>query len=225
MASFEQHVNGAVIGGGLLTVLLHSSTQITMEQSSIFLGLSILGGVLPDLDSDNSKPVDITFRILSIFLPLLFLLNLTSDFTIITFLIAWGLSTGLLYLAFKFLFLNLTVHRGIFHSIPMGVFFAQITILSLYYFVEVELYFATLCGLFLFIGFLIHLLLDELVSLNALGMSIKKSFGTALKLYDRNNKIGTIVLYGLILVQTYFIPKDFESYENLFKVFQSVKLY
>ena len=46
---------------------------------------------------------------------------------------------------------------------------------------------AWLTGLFLFIGFLIHLALDEIYSVDVEGRTIKKSFGTALKLFDTHS--------------------------------------
>ena len=39
-------------------------------------------------------------------------------------------------------------------------------------------------GLFVLIGFIIHLVLDEIYSVDVEGAVIKKSFGTALKLFD-----------------------------------------
>ena len=43
---------------------------------------------------------------------------------------------------------------------------------------------AWLTGLFVLIGFIIHLVLDEIYSVDVEGAVIKKSFGTALKLFD-----------------------------------------
>ena len=43
---------------------------------------------------------------------------------------------------------------------------------------------AWLTGLFVLIGFITHLVLDEIYSVDIEGVSIKKSFGTALKLFD-----------------------------------------
>jgi hypothetical protein len=39
----------------------------------------------------------------------------------------------------------------------------------------------------LFIGFLTHLVLDEIYSVDVMDVHIKKSFGTALKLVDTRN--------------------------------------
>ncbi len=77
---------------------------------------------------------------------------------------------------------------------------------------------------FIFFCFLVHLLLDELVSLNALGISIKKSFGTALKLYDKHNIYGSISLYVLIAIMLYSIDIDLDVFAKVYDSFENIKL-
>jgi hypothetical protein len=223
MASFEQHLNTAVVASGILVAPLYSSGIISMEQSLGCLAFGILGGVLPDIDSDNSKPVAISFKIISIILPLLAVLTLIKDFTILKILFIWAVVSVFLHYGLFKLFNTITVHRGIFHSIPMGVLFG----LGVVYIFELLGYsklFAFLGGVFLFVGFIVHLVLDELVSLNALGMHIKKSFGTALKLYDKTNKIGTIVVYALIIALLFVVDIDLELLQEIFSSFSNIKL-
>ena len=47
---------------------------------------------------------------------------------------------------------------------------------------------------FMFIGYLTHLTLDEIYSVDVLGAHIKKSFGTALKFVDMRYKIATTAM-------------------------------
>jgi len=223
MASFEYHVNVAVIATGVLITPVYSSGLIDVNQSLIILGLGLVGGILPDLDSDNSKPIQIIFKMLSIFLPLLVLISINKEFPVLHLIGIWIVSTLVLQLLFFQLFLKLTSHRGIFHSIPMGIFLAQIVILLFYRVLDQNLTFSTIAGSFLFIGFIVHLLLDELVSVNALGFKMKKSFGSALKLYDKNNISGTVVLYALIAVLFFLTPQKEEVYLNLFEIFKNIK--
>jgi hypothetical protein len=204
MASFEQHVNGAVIASGLAVIPLYSASIVDINQTLALFSLGILGGVLPDVDSDNSKPIQISFRILSIFLPLIAILTTVNISAISNILLMWVIYSLVLHFGVFQLFLASTHHRGIFHSIPMGGLMA---LLLLYLFHEIlgfDSGFSILSGIFLFFGFLIHLLLDEVVSLNLLGKDIKKSFGSAMKIYDKNNLIGTFILYagiaGLLFV-------------------------
>lgn len=224
MASFEQHVNGAVISSGVIIVPLHSASIIDSSQSLIVLGLGLIGGVLPDLDSDNSKPIQIVFKIISIFFPLIVILAIENELTLVYLVAYWLLSTLILRITLFQLFISLTTHRGVFHSIPMGIVFAQITMIIFYKLFEFDFLFSTIAGIFLFFGFIVHLLLDELVSLNALGVRIKKSFGTAFKFYDKNNLLGTVLLYIFIIGFFFFIPIKVDIFLDIFEVIKNIKL-
>ena len=224
MASFEQHVNGAVIATGVVIAPLHTASLIDVSQSLIVLGLGVVGGVLPDLDSDNSKPIQIVFKMVSIFLPLLIILSISENLSL-TYLIGyWLISTLILRITLFKLFLVLTSHRGIFHSIPMGIVFGQITTLIFYYQLHYDLRFATIAGIFVVFGFFIHLLLDEFVSLNALGLRMKNSFGSAFKLYDKNNLFGTVILYMLIISFFFLVPIKEHLFIEMFEILKNIKL-
>jgi len=225
MANFEQHINVAVIATGVLIVPLASSGLITIEESLISLSLGVLGGILPDLDSDRSKPVQISFKILSIFIPLLILISLSDmNLPILQMIAMWLFSSVVLGLTLFKLFLALTKHRGIFHSIPMGILFFQLTNIIFYHLLNYSLTFSTIAGFFVFFGFIIHLLLDELVSLNILGLKIKSSLGTALKLYTKHNLIGTAIVYTLIVGLYLFLPIEKEVFIKMIEILKTVKL-
>lgn len=224
MASFEQHVNTAVIATGVLIVPFHTSGIVNTQQSIALLALGLLGGILPDLDSDNSKPVQAVFRILSIFIPLLVLLVIGDNLSVISLIIFWLGTSALLHLTLFKLFLKLTVHRGIFHTIPMGLVMGELTSVLLYYQLQLPLYFSVLSGLFLCFGFFIHLLLDEAISLNALGLHTKKSLGTAFKLYSKNNIFGSVILYILLIGLFLMLPYNAYSYQSILDVFNSIRI-
>ena len=224
MASFETHVNIAVIATGVLIVPFYTSELINTKEAFILLSLGLVGGILPDLDSDSSKPIQIVFKILSIFFPLLVLLSLSIKLPLLQLLFLWLALGVVLQFAFSELFLKQTVHRGIFHSLGMGIVMSQLIVLFFLYLLEYTLLFSTLSALFLFFGFSIHLLLDEMSSINALGLSIKKSFGTALKLYDKNNIKGSIMVYTLILIFSLLIPYNKDVFTKIFATFKSINL-
>ncbi len=224
MASFEQHVNTAVIVTGMVVIPIHLAGILDTTQSIVALALGLIGGVLPDLDSSSSKPVQIVFKMISIFFPLMLLLSIRYHFSLIQLILAWVLITVFLHLTFFKIFLKITRHRGIFHTIPMGILFAQITAYSFYYFGYYNLTKATILGGFVLLGFLVHLLLDEIFSINALGMTMKKSFGTAFKFYDKKNMFGTLILYLLIGAIFYTIPFHENTFEHIFNVLKNVKI-
>ena len=185
--------------------------------------------MLPDLDSNQSKPTQIVFKMLSIFLPLIVLVSIPNPLSIFNIIGVWVLASLTLHYLFFKTFLSITSHRGLFHSIPMGIFLAQITIFLFYNFSTADKTFSLFAGFFILFGFLIHLLLDEIFSINVFGMELKRSFGSALKIYAKNNIIGTVLLYALIGTMYYTIDFNDHLYINLyqdsFKAFQEVKLF
>ncbi len=81
-------------------------------------------------------------------------------------------------------FHHLAVHRGIWHSILAALFSAAATAVVFGHVLGKPDGVAWLAGGFMFIGFLVHLTLDEIYSVDVMDTRIKASFGTALKLFD-----------------------------------------
>ncbi|MGB5866627.1 MAG: hypothetical protein WBG69_02025 [Arcobacteraceae bacterium] len=224
MASFAQHINTAVVISGISIAPLYSSSLIDLNQALALLFFGMIGGVLPDMDLENSKPIQITSGILSIFIPLLAILTLLQSLSISKMLFIWFLASLFLHFILFKILLNNTVHRGVIHTIPMGIVLAQVLMICFHHFLEYEELFSILCGLFLFMGFIIHLLLDELISLNAFGMSFKKSLGSAFKFYDTNNVVGTLILYILVVVFFVIFPIKIEYIVEIVNSFENIQL-
>lgn len=75
-----------------------------------------------------------------------------------------------------------TVHRGVWHTVPVTIIYAQLMYLFLSDFSPKS---RLIMAGAAFMGALSHLILDEIYSVDFNGMRIKRSFGTALKLWDR----------------------------------------
>jgi hypothetical protein len=107
---------------------------------------------------------------------------------------------GGLYLLVRYVisgcFKRLTVHRGMFHSVP-GMAIAGLLVFLLYQAPDqlLRLYLAGAVML----GFLSHLVLDELCSVDFLGMRLRlnKYAGSALKFYSRS-ALATGVTYAVL---------------------------
>jgi hypothetical protein len=224
MASFAQHVNTAVVISGISIAPLYSSSLIDINQAFALLFFGMIGGILPDIDLENSKPIQITSSILSIFIPLLAILTLLESLSISKMLFIWFLSSMLLHFIIFRILLHLTIHRGVIHSVPMGLLFSQSLNIMFYTIFEFTELFSLLCGVFLFFGFIIHLVLDEIVSLNAFGMNFKKSLGTALKFYDGNNLLGSVFIYTSIIILQIIYPLNLEHLITIFNSFKNVNL-
>jgi membrane-bound metal-dependent hydrolase YbcI (DUF457 family) len=183
MAGFKTHVTfSSLLGCGYAGV---GYWMYDMEPATAVLGGALCGfsGMLPDLDSDYGVPLRETMAFSAATIPMLLFhrfaaLGLSHDEMVLL-----GVS---LYLFVRFGVTNIirkyTVHRGMFHSIPAGLTFAGLAFLlaggaSL----EVREFKAG--GVLL--GFMSHLLLDEIYSVEWKGgrWRFKKSFGTAIKLW------------------------------------------
>src|SRR5438132_3728791 len=160
MASYQGHLTfscllGAAYGGV-------AAWQWQMDWGPVVLGagLTALGGLLPDLDSDSSVPVREVFGLAAAATPILLFRRVMSH----------GFSTDQTFVILSCIYLlvrygarallgRLTVHRGMFHSIP-AMFVAGLVVLLLYHSPEaqVRLYLAGA----IMLGFLSHLVLDEL---------------------------------------------------------------
>jgi hypothetical protein len=82
------------------------------------------------------------------------------------------------------LFHRFTVHRGIWHSLAAGIVCAFATAIIFYYALGRPDGVAWLAGGFLLVGYITHLILDEIYSVDVMGVHIKRSFGSAMKLVD-----------------------------------------
>jgi len=218
MANFNTHVAVAFLGSGGVATAATSYQLINWTEIPWFVFLGTIGGLLPDIDSDNSKQVKVLFLLLAISsaltlltegrilqgvlpiasmdqlicqalsLELIRLLEQLSQYCLPFSLIIIALISFLVvrYALFN-LFKSLTVHRGVFHSILAAVFFALLTTCISHHFIGQNRLTAWTSGAFIGIGFIIHLLLDELFSVDVANARIKKSFGTAFKLFAYRN--------------------------------------
>jgi hypothetical protein len=98
-------------------------------------------------------------------------------------------------------FHRFSYHRGIWHSILAAVFFWFLTAAVYYRMMGYNEGVSWLAGGFLFMGYMTHLVLDEIYSVDVLDTRLKRSFGTALKFIDRDHWSDTAaVLIATILV-------------------------
>jgi hypothetical protein len=207
VAGFKAHFSTAAVVGGVVATSLLSAGLIDSDALLLCFGAALLGGLLPDIDSDSSTILTVSFSIFALIFSFLVQFSLVGKLSTLELLLVWLGAFIFFKLVLFELFIRLTVHRGIFHSIPAAF-------LSLFFFTLILKNFTNLpnptiwlVSSFIFLGFIIHLLLDELTSLNLLsGNGVKQSFGTALKLFSSNLPI-TALLY-LVTVGFYLLSPD-----------------
>jgi membrane-bound metal-dependent hydrolase YbcI (DUF457 family) len=207
MASYRGHLSvSAPLGAAYGALVL---TRPDFDWGTVVLGASLTtaGGLLPDLDSDTSVPLRETFSILAALTAVLLFRPLEDmDFTIEQVLALLILCYfGVRYFLSGF-FRRLTVHRGMFHSVPA----ALIAGLGLYLVYpsgdfRLKLYLAG--GVTL--GYLSHLILDEVYAVDFNGLSIKTNqfAGTALK-FGSASWLATLLTYSLLFSMGYLALYD-----------------
>ena len=143
--------------------------------------------MLPDLDSNSGIPQREMLSFVSVIIPMLMLqrfqaLGLEPEHMVFI--------AGVMYVIIRFgiggLFRRYTKHRGMWHSIPAAIIAGLVTFLvCLSGDFEIRLFKSWA----VVIGFVSHLLLDEIYAVDWQGRQIrvKKSFGTALKFFGKQS--------------------------------------
>jgi hypothetical protein len=198
MANFNTHFNVAALTSVVAATALLSAKHIDLTSALCLWCLGTLGGLLPDIDADNSRSLDIIFNLFTLCVVIISMRYFVSDaIDSHQFLFLLGLPVAI-YVVIRYgvrrLFTWQTVHRGICHSLLFLLFCGLVTTnISWDLMAKFTDYghgdnqaalLAWLAGSFIFAGGVIHLLLDEICSVDLLGARIKRSFGSALKLTD-----------------------------------------
>lgn len=184
MANFPTHIAvGTVLSGALATLTL--AADVIGPQSLVAVTLAgVVGSVLPDIDLDDSRPSQFLFSGLGVLFSFVMLFTFAGHYSILELWIIWlGTLVAVRY-GGEWLFRRISYHRGIFHSVLAGVFFWLLTAVLFKYLLGTHEGVAWLGGGFLFMGFLSHLVLDEVYSVDVSERRLKNSFGTAMKFID-----------------------------------------
>ena len=207
MANFKVHI-GVATGCSIVVTVIGVGLQfIDIQHAPWLIFLGIVGGMLPDVDAVNSRPVRLLYSILAM-LSAATVLSIFKKYYVQSYqLLLLGVFVYCLtrYLVLVFI-RKFTVHRGIFHSILALCFFSFAIICVIYYFLQQNPIYAWLNGVFLGLGFLVHLILDEMYSVDLANRRIKKSFGTALKLFNYKNIPSSLVMAIFTLLLYWFLP-------------------
>lgn len=206
MAAFKQHITfSSLLGVGYGAALVGAG--FNWVHSVLAGGLCGIAGMLPDLDSASGRPVRELFGITAIAVPVLLAsrlrrLGLEPEQLV--------LLAAVLYLFIRFglswMFKHLTVHRGMFHSIPAMLIAGEAVFLA---HVSPQPYGRLTLAGGIMLGFLSHLVLDEIyaVDLNGVTPRFNKAAGSALKFFSKSwaATAGTWLLLGAL---TYLVGVD-----------------
>lgn len=205
MANFQTHISASTLLGVVYGTVAYTQFGIPAGHCCVAGALCSVAGMLPDLDHKLGIPLREMLCFVSVMVPMLMLRRFEEI----------GLSpeqmvfiSGVLYVLIRFvggeLFRKFTVHRGMWHSIPAAVLAGMVTYLVC---LSPENEIRLMKSWAVVLGFMLHLILDEIYSVDLVGRRIKKSSGTALKFVG--NKAGpNLLVYANIIIITGFIASD-----------------
>ena len=209
MAGFKTHITVSTACGVAYGWYGCTQMDLPMPACALAGGLCSIGGMMPDLDSDSGVPARETISFAAAFVPMLMFQRMANHGLTMEYMILAGAP---LYLFIRFgigsLLKKVTVHRGMFHSIPALLIAAMVTFLICDSgMTTVRLFKAGGVA----IGFLSHLVLDEIWSVNvtATGPKLKKSFGTALKFFSPSGGANSAA-YGLLILISLLVFQDLQ---------------
>ncbi len=199
MAAFREHVTFSTVLGVGYAVGLKS---LGADGSHALLAGAFCGvaGMLPDLDSDSGKPVKELFGLMAAAGALLCFHRLGSGDLEFRLLLATGMYLMIRF-GFSYIVKKLTVHRGMCHSIPAALIAALGTFLACD---QSDPKGALGLAGGVLLGFLSHLLLDEIYAVDISGLKVKLNqfAGSAMKLFSKSMP-ANIVTWGLLLFLAY----------------------
>jgi len=215
MANFTTHIAvGTVVAGSLATLTL-AADVIAPENLIPVTMAGVLGSVLPDIDLKASRPSRAMFAGLAIFFSFAVLFSVAERFSVVELFTVWLGTLVLVRYGLHTVFHHLAVHRGTWHSILAGLFSAAATAVVFGNVLDRHAGVAWLAGGFMFVGFLVHLLLDEIYSVDVEDIRLKTSFGTALKLVDGRHPYATAGMACALAIAIWLAPSPTAFWNGL----------
>jgi hypothetical protein len=206
LAEFKTHVTVSLFASGTAATWLLLAGRATEPEVMICFLLGGLGGVLPDLDADDSLIHALIFNALALSVSFLMIFELSQGHSLLQLLMIWMLTFLVIKYPLAYAFSKFTRHRGLLHSLPAGLLLLMLLAVFCQRILEFDARRAWLYAVFPAGGFIIHLLLDELYSLNVLGFKAKRSLGTAIKFYSKDNILLSLLLYVLLFALIKLMP-------------------
>jgi len=210
MANFNTHFMVAAGASAVVSGTLLSMEVITPTQSVMAFAIGTFGGLMPDIDSDNSKAIGVGFTVLSLLITILLVFLNASTYSLVEMLIM----SAIVFFTIRFgvidIFRKISKHRGMFHSIPVALIWGLATTILMHLFFGLNSLVSWVYGFMMSFGYVVHLVLDEIYSVDLGNKRMKKSSGTAFKFYKLRttiDKIQNLLIY-FVLIFLFLIAPD-----------------
>ena len=200
MASFKTHLSSGVILAVASVVATVVFALIPTTEWQMFFSVAfavMVGAIAPDIDSDSGIPFHVTFGLLALVageLAFLFVWkNVSQDpqtlfvYPVMVVVAVWAIIGPI--------FKKLTRHRGMAHSIPAAIF-AGLLLFTVTVRVGFQDWEAFLLGVAFSMGYILHLVLDELnsaVNFHGTLFVPNKALGSALKFFSHSRAVTAFV--------------------------------
>ncbi|ATX78483.1 LexA-binding, inner membrane-associated putative hydrolase [Mariprofundus aestuarium] len=198
MANFRTHLTVSAAASLAATAVVMQAEPLTQMEALLLFLLGLHAGLLPDIDSDHSIPTRLLFTIFSFATAIAVLFLFYTELSLIPLLLLALLAALSVRFILYPLFAATTEHRGLFHSVPAALLFGMALFFAGDRLFGWQAEFAWLAAGFVSGGYLLHLLLDEIYSVNFIGATVKDSFGTALTLFSRRSWFSYMLLYAAV---------------------------
>lgn len=206
MANFKTHLTGGFAASAILGLVTYKAGLVNANEFLMCVLAGTVGGLLPDIDSDNSIPIKMGFDLASLATGFALIIHWRSELSLLSMLLLWLMGYLIMRYAVFSIFTKLTVHRGIIHSVPYMLVLALSLTCFNYYFLDTSSIVSWFYGSFLFLGSMIHLGLDEAYSVDLLNRRLKRSSGTAMKFYKYTQRYYYLGLYAILLMFIFIAP-------------------
>jgi hypothetical protein len=210
MADFATHLGWGTVGAGLAASATYAADIVPAGDLLTLTTAGLIGSVLPDIDLEKAVPSRLLFTGLGFLLAFAVLFNFKSTYSITELWLIWlAVFAAIRYGAYN-LFHRTAIHRGIFHSLLAGLFFMLATAILLAYSLGRDPIVAWMAGLFVLMGYIIHLILDEIYAVDFTGAHLKRSFGSALKLFESRSPSSSLLMAGALVATLIVSPPSAE---------------
>jgi len=216
MADFKTHIAVSTAAGVGYGAVAYAWYDVPAPACLLAGGLCSVSGMLPDIDSGPGIPLRESLAFAAAVISTM-LVDRFQGF-------GWSMESIILAGALVYLFVRFavaellkryTVHRGMFHSIPAAVVFGEIAYLLTTGDLPLRLYKAGA----VVAGYAIHLVLDEMYSVEYVRgrMQLKRSFGTAIKFFDRHKFWPNVSTYAKLALFTFLAFQDQTWMEDFYR--------
>ncbi len=205
MAGFKTHITTSSVLGVAYGVTAATVYEVPYTACAVAAGLCGVSGMLPNLDSGPGRPLRESLSFAAAVVPMLMLrrlrhLGLDPETMVLV--------SALMYILIRFglgkLLRSMTVHRGMFHSIPALAVVGELTYLICdHESMNMRLFNVGAVSL----GFASHLVLDEIWSIDFRHLRLKSSFGTAIKFWG-DCWWSNLATYANVIVLAMVIMQD-----------------